>query len=85
MDKLNVIANVDVLICVGGPAGVGAAVRAGRMGADVTIIESLDCLGGIATAGMMSHWTGYSSSKILSEIFERSLKKMPGIGLGREK
>lgn len=55
MDKFNVTANVDVLICEGGHAGVGAAVRAGRMGVEATIIESLDCLGGIATAGMMSH------------------------------
>lgn len=79
-EKLPVILSTDVLVCGGGPAGVGAAVRAGRMGADVTIIESLDCLGGIATAGMMSHWTGYSSSKILSEIFERSLKKCQVLG-----
>lgn len=79
-ENLPVILSTDVLVCGGGPAGVGAAVRAGRMGADVTIIESLDCLGGIATAGMMSHWTGYSSSKILSEIFERSLKKCQVLG-----
>lgn len=79
-EKLPVILSTDVLVCGGGPAGVGAAVRAGRMGADVTIIESLDCLGGIATAGMMSHWTGYSSSKILSEIFERSRKKCKVLG-----
>lgn len=79
-EKLPVILSTDVLVCGGGPAGVGAAVRASRMGADVTIIESLDCLGGIATAGMMSHWTGYSSSKILSEIFERSRKKCQVLG-----
>ena len=79
-ENLPVILSTDVLVCGGGPAGVGAAVRAGRMGADVTIIESLDCLGGIATAGMMSHWTGYSSSKILSEIFERSRKKCKVLG-----
>lgn len=57
MKKVNEIANVDVLVCGGGPAGVGAAVRAGRIGADVMLIETLDCLGGIATAGM-KYWGG---------------------------
>ena len=79
-EKSPIIFSTDILVCGGGPAGVGAAVRAGRMGADVTIIESLDCLGGIATAGIMSHWTGYSSSKVLSEIFERSRKKCKVLG-----
>lgn len=78
------IANVDVLVCGGGPAGVGAAVRAGRMGADVMLIETLDWLGGIATAGMMSHWAGHSSSKIMSEIFERSRQKCEVLGWVQE-
>ena len=73
--EIPVIADVDVLVCGGGPAGVGAAIRAGRMGADVMLIEAFDCLGGIATAGMMSHWTGHSSSKVLAEIFKRSYEK----------
>lgn len=78
--EIPIIADVDVLVCGGGPAGVGAAIRAGRMGADVLIIEALDCLGGIATAGMMSHWTGHSSSKILSEIYKRSYEKCRILG-----
>lgn len=78
--EIPIIAYVDVLVCGGGPAGVGAAIRAGRMGADVLIIEALDCLGGIATAGMMSHWTGHSSSKILSEIYKRSYEKCRILG-----
>lgn len=78
--EIPVIADVDVLVCGGGPAGIGAAVRAGRMGADVMLIEALDCLGGVATAGMMSHWTGHSSSLVLSEIFKRSYKKCQVLG-----
>ncbi len=78
--EIPIIADVDVLVCGGGPAGVGAAIRAGRMGADVLIIEALDCLGGIATAGMMSHWTGHSSSKVLSEIYKRSYEKCRILG-----
>lgn len=68
-------AEVDVLVCGGGPAGVGAALRAAREGAKVMIAEMGGCLGGIATAGMMSHWGGTSSSKIMQEIFVRSREK----------
>ncbi|MBQ7839575.1 MAG: FAD-dependent oxidoreductase, partial [Lachnospiraceae bacterium] len=73
--EIPVVADVDVLVCGGGPAGVGAAIRAGRMGASTMIIEAQDCLGGIATAGMMSHWGGRSSSKVLQEIFDRAYEK----------
>lgn len=69
------VANVDVLVCGGGPAGVGAAIRAGREGARTLVVEMGGCLGGIATAGMMSHWGGRSSSKIMQEIFIRSREK----------
>lgn len=68
-------AEVDVLVCGGGPAGIGAAIRAAREGAKVMIAEMGGCLGGIATAGMMSHWGGTSSSKIMQEIFVRSREK----------
>ena len=66
------IADVDVLVCGGGPAGIGAALCASREGASVMIVEMGACLGGIATAGMMSHWGGESSSKVMQEIFVRS-------------
>ena len=66
------IADVDVLVCGGGPAGIGAALCASREGASVMIVEVGACLGGIATAGMMSHWGGESSSKVMQEIFVRS-------------
>ena len=66
------IADVDVVVCGAGPAGIGAALRAARNGAKVMMVENLGCLGGIATAGMMSNWGGTSSSKILLEIYKRS-------------
>lgn len=77
---------VDVLVCGAGPAGIGAAIRAAESGAKTMIIEMTDCLGGIATAGMMSHWTGRSSSKIMLEIFNRQKIKSKVLGQreGRE-
>ncbi len=70
--ELPIIASVDVLVCGGGPAGIGAAIRAGRMGVKTMVVESQDCLGGVATAGMMSHWGGRSSSKIMVELWDRT-------------
>ena len=46
--------DVDVLVCGGGPAGIGAALRAAREGVSTMIVDMCGCLGGIATAGMMS-------------------------------
>ena len=67
-----VIASVDVLVCGGGPAGVGAAILAARQGVSVMLVEAQGCLGGIATAGMMSHWGGRSSSIVLEELYDRA-------------
>ena len=77
---LPVFAEVDVLVAGGGPAGIGAALRAARLGCKTMVIEMQDCLGGMATAGMMSHWGGDSSSKILQEIFQRAAAMGPFYG-----
>ena len=66
--QVPIIADVDVLVCGAGPAGIGASIRAAREGVSVMLVEAQDCIGGIATAGMMSHWGGRSSSKIMQEI-----------------
>ena len=52
--SLPVVAEVDVLVAGGGPAGVGAALGAARNGAKTMLIEQANCLGGMATSGMMS-------------------------------
>lgn len=74
------IAEVDVLVCGAGPAGLGASIRAARAGVSVMVVEAQDCLGGIATAGMMSHWGGRSSSKIMQEIFEETYNRAKEVG-----
>ncbi len=69
--ELPVVAEVDVLVVGGGPAGIGAALGAARNGARTMIVEQSNCLGGMATAGMMSHWSGSTSSPIGREIWAR--------------
>ena len=74
------IADVDVLVCGAGPAGLGASIRAARLGMSVMVIEMMGCLGGIATAGMMSHWGGRSSSKIMQEIWDLTYENAKHVG-----
>jgi hypothetical protein len=45
----------DVVVCGGGPAGIAAAISAGRAGARTCIIELQGCLGGIWTAGVLCY------------------------------
>jgi ribulose 1,5-bisphosphate synthetase/thiazole synthase len=64
---------VDVLVVGAGPAGVSAAICAARQGARMLLIEQTGMAGGIATAGLMSHWTGRSAEiGIYKEILDRS-------------
>ena len=63
---------VDVLVLGAGPAGVSAAVSAARTGAKTLLIEQLGDVGGIATSGLMSHWTGNTKGGIYEEILDRS-------------
>lgn len=78
------IADVDVLVCGAGPAGLGASIMAARLGASVMLVESQGCLGGIATAGMMSHWGGRSSSIVMKEIWDLAYEKSKDIGWAQE-
>ncbi len=70
--KLPVIDEVDVLVLGGGPAGFGAAVSAGREGAKTMLIEQTADIGGVATTGLMSHWTGKTQGGIYNEILEKT-------------
>jgi len=70
--EIPVKAEVDVLVCGAGPGGFGAAVAAARAGARTMILEQTSAIGGIATSGAMSHWTGDSEGPILDELLERA-------------
>ena len=72
---INVIDNYDVIVVGSGPAGIAAAVNAGKNGVKTLIIESQGRLGGIATAGYMSHWTGTVGNQTYWEILKRHNEK----------
>src|SRR4051794_33446510 len=56
------IAEPDVLVVGGGPAGMGASVGAARAGANVFLVERWGFLGGNPTAGLMSPLMSYFRS-----------------------
>ena len=51
--QVPVLAKADVLVIGGGPAGVAAAIAAGRAGADVILVERYNHLGGLWTGGLV--------------------------------
>ena len=63
---------VDVLVIGGGPAGFSAAVNAARLGAKTMLVEQSGSVGGVATTGLMSHWTGKTKGGFYEEIIKRS-------------
>lgn len=70
--RLPVFRNVDVLVLGSGPAGVGAAISAAREGACTLLVEQTSDVGGVATSGLMSHWTGHTKGGFYEELLERT-------------
>lgn len=69
--ELEIKGKYDVIVCGSGPAGIGAAVTAGRNGAKTLLLEQNGTVGGVATSGLMSHFTGDCNSKIYKEVLKR--------------
>lgn len=67
----------DIIIAGSGPAGVGAAITAGRLGAKVLLVEQTNAVGGISTVGLMSHWTGNARGPLYEEILKRESQPGP--------
>ncbi len=67
----------DIIVAGSGPSGMAAAVMAARGGASVLLIEAQGSVGGIATTGLMSHFTGNCDSKLYREFLTRAAAKNP--------
>nr|WP_245599536.1 FAD-dependent oxidoreductase [Nakamurella lactea] len=72
-----VVAESEVIVVGGGPAGVSAAVAAARSGASVTLLERYSSLGGLASGGMvlvlddMCNGSEITVTGIVAEYVER--------------
>jgi len=84
--EIPVCAEVDVLVCGGGPAGFSAALSAARIGARTLLIEQTNCLGGIATAGGHNHLCLYTSwgsdQRVVGGIAFEMIQRVIDMGYG---
>ena len=76
--EIPVIAEVDVVVAGGGPAGFGAAVAAARLGASVMLVERYGCLGGLATGGLVLYMDGLSdgAERVIGGVCWESLERL---------
>ena len=70
--QLPVAAETEILVVGGGPAGFGAALHAARMGRQVMLIEQSGAVGGVATSGIMSHWTAKQEGGCFDELRQKA-------------
>ncbi|MDR1971619.1 MAG: FAD-dependent oxidoreductase [Treponema sp.] len=70
--RIPVTAEADIVIAGGGPAGIGAAIAAGREGARTILIERMFYLGGALTGGLVSKIAiSHRNRGIAAELLER--------------
>ena len=69
--QIPVVEETDVLVAGGGPAGIAAAIAAARQGCKTILVEQAGDVGGVATTGMMSHWTGETRGGLYEELLDR--------------
>lgn len=72
------IRTFDVVVIGGGTAGSAAAVAAGRRGHRVLLVEELNCLGGISTAGGVHEW--FAGTSGLGDIFDHVRTELTNYG-----
>lgn len=74
--EVPVVGDYDVIVCGSGPAGVAAAIEAGRSGAKTLLLEVHGCLGGVWTSGCLT-WILDNTNKagLVQEIKDELQKR----------
>jgi hypothetical protein len=85
--NMNKTIEADIIVCGGGPAGINAAIAAGRSGARTVLVERYGFLGGMSTAALVYPWMTFHTTEgkqvikgLAQEIIDRlmQLNASPG-------
>ena len=81
---IDVYHQCDVVVVGGGPAGCAAAWAAAKAGADVTLVERYNCLGGLSTGGLVmwiDRMTGWDGQLVIQGFAREFIERMPSEGV----
>lgn len=82
--EIPVCSKADICVIGGSCTGVFAAVRAARLGAKVVLIEKDNCLGGVATSGLVNVWHKLTDvdnrQQIIAGLTQEVLERLSRIG-----
>ena len=82
--EIPVFAETDVLVVGGGPAGTAAAIAAGRMGAEVMLVERYNHLGGLSTGGLViwiDRMTDWGGTQVIRGMAHDLMDRLPADAL----
>ncbi|WP_059049839.1 FAD-dependent oxidoreductase [Paenibacillus senegalimassiliensis] len=80
---MNRIIEADVVVVGAGPAGVSAAIAAGRTGARTVLIERYGFIGGMSTAALVYPWMTYHTSdgkQVIGGIAQEIVERLQALG-----
>ncbi|MCL5074360.1 MAG: FAD-dependent oxidoreductase [Chloroflexi bacterium] len=77
-----IVAEADVLVIGGGPAGLGAAIAAARHGSETMLLERYGYLGGLASGGLVLLWDDLSDGRerVIGGIPQEILERLSAMG-----
>jgi len=78
--EIDIYHRCDVAVIGGGPAGCAAAWAAAKAGADVTLVERYNCLGGLSTGGLVmwiDRMTDWQGNHVIQGFARHFIDRMP--------
>ncbi|WP_206436036.1 FAD-dependent oxidoreductase [Altericroceibacterium xinjiangense] len=78
--EVDIYHTCDVAVIGGGPAGCAAAWAAAKAGADVTLVERYNCLGGLSTGGLVTwidRMTDWQGNHVIQGFAREFIERMP--------
>jgi len=82
--EIDIYHKCDVAVIGGGPAGCAAAWAAAKAGADVTLVERYNCLGGLSTGGLVmwiDRMTDWEGNHVIQGFAREFIERMPPEGI----